>query len=260
MSESLSIVIVNFQSRDYLKRCLKSLFTVIGPESEVLVINNDSSEDLSLLKGEFPRIKILEDDNTSLGKAWNLGIERSQGEVVWILNPDTELVAGDMKKILDEFKKNSRLAVVGPQLITAQGESQSWSAGRDSSLWDVLLNNLGLVRSRKIWESPTAISADWVSGAAFFVSRRIWERLRGFDEEIERYFEDMDFCRRARKEGFLVMFFPEFKVKHYCGRSHKDKKAQKRVFYASQDYYFQKHLGRLQAFWLKVIRKIFLFS
>ncbi|MFZ5982050.1 MAG: glycosyltransferase family 2 protein [Patescibacteria group bacterium] len=262
MNNSVSVIIVNFKSQEYLKRCLESLRLLILSKEilEIVVINNDSKENLSFLTEDFPDIRVVGNKNDGLGKAWNLGRKLSQGEILWFLNPDTEIVENSLKGIKKAFDEDERLAVIGPRLITEKGVSQFWSAGKETGLLDIALNNAGWIRSRRIWESQSPTETDWVSGAAFFLRASHFDRLGGFDEKIVRYFEDMDFCRRARKEGLKVLFYPLFSVRHFCGRSHKDKRQQKIDFYSSQDYYFRKHHGSIQSAILRTLRRLLLLT
>jgi GT2 family glycosyltransferase len=258
--KKLSIVIVNFKSQRYLKNCIASLCLKVAPkiETEIIVVNNDIGENLEEVKDAFPQVKFISNSsNIGLSPAWNQGKKRSKGQIVWFLNPDTEIVSDNIKNLLDEFEEDENLGVIGTGLVDLKNKKQAWSAGKKISLWDTILNNLGIIRSRKIWESEKKTIVDWVSGASIFARRDFFEKVKGFDENIFLYFEDADFCQRMRVVGKKIIFYPEFRVRHLSGGSHPDKNEQKANFYKSQDYYFKKHLGFFQLAGLKILRKIF---
>jgi GT2 family glycosyltransferase len=173
------------------------------------------------------------------------------------LNPDTEILSS-FNLIINEFEQNSEIGALGPKLLKKNGKIQEWSTGAEISLGDLIRNNLGLPRSRKIWESPVARETFWISGAALFTSRKVFSEIGGFDENFFMYFEDNDFCRKIRKTGKKLLYFPKVAIRHWGGKSLNDEKNKKKYFYQSQDYFFQKHLGSWQVFWLKFLRRIFL--
>lgn len=257
--KKLSISIVNFQSESFIGECLASVFKFISPEdAEVIIVNNDEKENLEEIKKRFPEIRITDHKkNVGFGAGHNLGAKEARGELILFLNPDVELIE-DVSPIIRLFENNKKIGIVGPQLLTDGEEIQSWIAGNETSLWNVLRNNTRTSSSKKIWKSPRRREAHWVTGAALFIRRSLWEKLGGFDENFFMFFEDEDLCKRARKIGRTVVFSPEVKARHSCGRSTKDKKMQKEWYYKSQDYYFQKHLGRWQTKILKILRKVFL--
>lgn len=262
----LSIIIVNHNSQEHLKRCLASVEKNINSlEYEIIVVNNQPplpSASLPARQGEggvrVLKAKHIEaGENLGFGKACNLGAQQAMGELLWFLNLDTEIVSADINLLLNEFKSKQNLGISGPKLITEEDKVQEWSAGSEMNFGNLLKNNLGTSSSKKIWESEQKIPCAWVSGAALLIKKDLFQKLGGFDEKFFMYFEDIDLCRRANKLGYEIIYYPEFTVKHFGGKSFANKKAQKSYYYASQDCYFQKHFGQFTAFWVKVLRKIF---
>jgi GT2 family glycosyltransferase len=257
--KKLSVIIVNYQSEQYLRKCLESLFACDwGINFEIIVVNNDKKERLTEIKNKFPFVTLINSSrNNGFGAACNLGVKHSQGDLLFFLNPDTEII-DSLRPIINLFEKNPEIGVVGPKLLGENGEVQAWSAGVEISLGDLIRNNLGFSRSKKIWESSVVRETAWISGAALFVSRENFFKVGGFDENFFMYFEDNDFCRRIKKSGKKLLYFPKAVVLHRGGKSLQDPQKQKTYFFASQDYYFQKRFGKWQVFWLKLLRKIFL--
>lgn len=173
-----------------------------------------------------------------------------------------------MEKIVKFFKTHPRAGVVGCCLLNADGSFQP-SVGQFPSilnlLWEKPIDFLER-RIRKIrpflgfltlkykrFERPAKV--DWVSGAALSCRREVFEKLGGFDEQFFMYFEDVDLCLRAKKRGWEVWYLPECKIYHLRGKSQPAKSRKKaKVYYQSQDYFFQKHRGKIYSLLVKLIR------
>lgn len=241
MTKKLSIIIVNYQSEKYLAKCISSIKEkVLGVEYEIIVVNNSD------LEAELPSgIKSIKSGkNIGFGAACNSGARVAQGEVLCFLNPDTEIVSNNIKILLDELDKKNKLAIIGPRLVCEQElsslETQEWIAGKEVTILSTLLNNFGYKRDKKIWESEVSVECAWVSGAAMFIKKDIFQKLGGFDKKFFMYFEDIDLCRRVCQLGYKVLYFPEFAIKHFGGKSFISKAKQKSYYYASQYTYFKK--------------------
>jgi GT2 family glycosyltransferase len=256
MEIKLSIIYVLYQNSDELLASIGSLQGKIkNDETEIIVVINDGSR-LDIESSCITKI-IKSDENLGFARACNLGAREACGEILWFLNPDTEIISDNLEKILNVFKEDDQTGIIGSQLITKNGDIQEWSTGLQPSLWDLIRNNLGFPVSRKIWERNTVQETEWVSGTSLFMRRELFKKAGGFDENFFMYFEDIDLCIRTRSLGNKVIYFPEFKIKHLGGKSFNDNKLQKKYYYASQDYYFEKHLGKFQKNIIKVLRNIF---
>lgn len=257
--KKLSVIIVNYQSELYLQRCLASFLRFKhGIDFEMIVVNNDPEKKLDETQKKFPEITLINaSENKGFGAACNAGVENAQGDLLFFLNPDTEILCS-LDPIIKVFENDPEIGALGPKLSGADGKVQEWNTGVEISLLDLIRNNLGLPRSKKIWESQVARETAWISGAALIVPRKVFSLIGGFDEKFFMYFEDNDLCFRIRKTGKKLLYFPAVAILHLGGKSSRDPQKQKTYFFASQDYYFQKHFGGFQVFWLRVLRRIFL--
>lgn len=253
----LSIVIVNYQSELFLKKCLASLRKNITITSyEVIIINNDPV-DLKLEAADcFTNLRIINQaSNGGFATACNKGASVATGEVLFFLNPDTELVFSNIDELIVNLSKPS-VGIVAPKLITQNKESQPWSAGFEVNLWDILRNNLGYIKSKSVWQNNSTAQVAWVSGASMLISKKLFAACDGFDENFFMYFEDIDLCKRVRAQGYQILRLPQFSVLHIGSQSYHDKKQQKKEYYASQDHYFKKHYNFLALFLLKFLRSL----
>lgn len=261
MKKALSVIVVNYKSRAFLEKCISSVFKNVKEIAfEVILINNDA-ESISF-SSDFSQkmdVKVINSGkNIGFGKACNAGSKKAKGEVLLFLNPDAEIATKNIKLLLDQFSNNPKLGIIGPKLLAAENRAQEWSAGKEVTLPMLIKNNLGFTAGKKIWESTEKVSCAWVSGAAMFIRKSLFERLQGFDEDFFMYFEDIDLCLRARQVGSDVVYYPNFKVKHLSGKSFIDKSVQKKYYYTSQDHYFQKHFSWFVVFLVRTLRSIFI--
>jgi len=253
----ISIIILNYKSEHYLGRCIESLQKYLSAVShEIIIVNNDTEPITSVLPTENLQI-INNPVNEGFAKACNKGAEVSQGKILFFLNPDTEILSGNFADLIAAFN-DSFVGIVSPQLITTTGAVQSWSAGYKINLLEVILNNLGFIRSKKLWKNNPAATPDWTSGAALAISSALFKKIGGFDENFFMYFEDVDLCKRVQEESLRISILPTFKVLHLSGQSSTNSNQQKKHYYTSQDYYFKKHFGLFSRSILRLLRDLVL--
>ena len=255
--KNISVIIVNFRSDQHLEKCIASLYNFeFQKDWEIIVVNNDPETTLEKIKILFPQVKILHNpENIGFGKAVNFGVKEAKGEILFFLNPDSEIMESIFSRVFAKFNEDPSLAVLSPKIVDEKGQEKAWIFGKKINLSQVLKNNL------RGWKKENIIKAkevDWVSGAGMWVRQEDFEKVGGFDENFFLYFEDVDLCRRLRKRGKKIIYFPESEITHLGSGSQMEEKERKKVYYASQDYYFQKHFGKFQANALKIIRKIFI--
>ena len=236
-----SFIIVNYQSDKYLAKCISSIKEKgLGVDHEIIVVNNNPANLEVELLGEIKLIN--KGKNVGYGAGCNAGAKLAQGEILCFLNPDTEIISENISDIIKKFNENKNIGAIGPKLLMEDGKTQWWCAGKDFNLWQLFKNNLGIIDSKKIWESEKEILTDWVSGAALFVQKEIFDKIGGFDENYFMYAEDMDLCRRIRNAGYKVLYCPEFVVLHRGGKSRDNIFKQKIQFFKSSLYYLKKWL------------------
>lgn len=258
-------MIVSYNVKELLKDCLESIVNC-----EIIVVDNNSPDkSVQMVKRDFPKVKLIESrENLGFAKGNNLGAKNSKGEFILFLNPDTKICPVSLKKMVEFLRAHPRVGIVGPQLLNAD-ETLQPSVGVYPSILSLILEkpidflerNMPLVRSflgifsvkYKKFTRPSPV--DWVSGAALACRKKVWESLNGFDEKFFMYFEDVDLCFRAKKDGWKVYHLPESKIYHLRGKSQPAKSKKKaKTYYRSQDYYFKKNKGQLYSWLVKLVR------
>ncbi len=251
----LSIVIVNWNTRDMLARCLRSIYDTKGPLSiEVFVVDNASSDDsVAMARRDFPKVRLIANtENMGFGRANNQGMRASTGLYLLLLNSDTEVLPGTLQELVRFVQATPEAGMAGAKLLFADG-SQQTSHGRLPTLFTEMLNMLGLVvlhstspAARSTAETDGLVETDWLLGACMMVRREVFETTGGFDEDYFMYTEEIDWCRRVKTLGWRVYFVPTAHIVHYWRASTSQARDwMKAELYKSKCLYFRKHDGLL---------------
>jgi N-acetylglucosaminyl-diphospho-decaprenol L-rhamnosyltransferase len=223
----LSIVIPTHGTRDLVLRCLESLAAAPVAGQEVIVVDDASRDGTAeAVEQSHPAVTVLRNEEPlRFTRSANLGLARAGGEILLLLNSDTEVAPGGLASLAGVFASGPRLGIAGALLHYPDGSSQ-WSGGREPSLaWffalssglPALLARLPLYRRVKPLDSPAPARVDWVTGAAMAFRRSVWEAVGPLDEGFRFYAQDLDFCLRARRAGWNVEVRPELRVLHHHG-------------------------------------------
>lgn len=256
----ISVIIVNYKSEHYLYKCVASILDRLENkiDFEIIIVNNDAAASLPKFQEASDRITLVQSKkNLGFGGGSNLGAAQARGEILLFLNPDAELQSDNIAEVCRLFDSPQSAGIVGSLILDKNMAVQPWSAGYEISLKNLIRNNLSLAKSARIWNSPTKISADWVSGTALFIKKKLFSGLNGFDESFFMYFEDMDLCRRARQAGYPVIYYPSFRVSHAGGMSYGNRLNQKNDYYLSQEKYFKKHRPFYEWLAVKMLRSFY---
>lgn len=225
---SLSVIIPTHNTRDLTLRCVETL-EAEGTSAEIVVVDDGSIEGgdgtAEALAAAHPGVQVIRQSPAGgFTRAANLGLARARGEILLLLNSDTEVPPGAFSPLLAAFDRDPELGVAGAALHYPDGSPQ-WSGGRAPSLlWLFGLTSglprllARLPRYRRIKPVGAAPgSVDWVTGAALAMRRRVWEQVGPLDEGFRFYAQDLDLCLRARAAGWKVELLPDFRVMHHHG-------------------------------------------
>lgn|SRR6185312_15963568 len=216
----ISVIIVSYNVREYLCNCIDSLLMQEGVRTEIIVVDNHSSDDTKeVIANKYPSVKfIANSDNKGFSAANNQGIKTASGEIILLLNPDTEVpdpsALEEIKKYMDA---NPDIAIMAPRLLNTDGSFQP-SFWEYKPVEDTLLQLIGAGGLRKIEQPvlPTAIQV--ASGAALIFRKTLIDEVGGLDENMF-WMEDIDFCHKVWKKGKKIIFHPDIKIIHHGGKS-----------------------------------------
>jgi GT2 family glycosyltransferase len=258
----LSIVIVNWNTRDLLLRCIETAHAVRGElQLEFVVIDNASSDDsVACLRERFPDITLIENTkNVGFARANNQGVRASHAPLSLLLNSDAFLTVGSLQALMDVVAAHPKAALVGAQLRNADGTFQA-SHTAFPTLWRefLILSGLGRVvhghwfPSHGPDDDRGAQPTDYVEGACMLVQNAAYLSVGGLDEGFFMYAEEVDLCYRLQQAGWQVWYQPAARVTHLGGGSSKNRKVQREVdLYRSRVQFFRKHHGGLAGLILK---------
>ena len=247
----LSIVIVSFNDRDDLARCLDSLRA--SPPStphDIIVVDNASSDGSSEAARRRPEVRVIVNAaNLGFARANNIGIRASAGEFVLLLNTDTVAPAGAIDHLVDRLRRDPAIAVIGPRLVDSGGRAElSFGSmmGPFNELWQKILvrghaRRLPIVSAWVETLTSRPCFPDWVSGACLLVRRSDADAVNLLDERYFMYAEDVDFCAAIRSRGRRVSFDPAVTVVHRRGRSATSNPAIDAAYRRSQLAFYEKH-------------------
>jgi GT2 family glycosyltransferase len=254
----VSIVIVSFNARADLERCLESLHRAPPAAAhEIIVVDNQSSDGSAAAAAKWPDVRVIEAGaNVGFARATNIGIRASRGTNLLLLNSDTVVPAGAVDRLLAELRGDPGIAVVGPRLVDASGRAEL-SYGRMIGPFNELRQKFRNRRPALVDRLTRRRHApDWVSGACLLVRRADAEAVGLLDERFFMYTEDVDFCAAIKERGGRIVFTPDVEVVHLRGRSVAAAPAATHAAYRrSQIAFYEKHRPGW-APWLRLYLKL----
>lgn len=259
----ISIIVVSWNVRDLLRRCLFSIrqqTTDNTQQIEIIVVDNASSDGtVIMLRDEFPDVCVIANsDNVGFTRGNNQAFAIARGRYLFLLNPDTELGENALENLTAFMELHPRVGIVGPQLYYGDGSVQS-SRRRFPTFATAFLESTKLQqwfpRHRALTRyymldtrDDETQEVDWINGSAMFVRREVYEQVGGFDEGFFMYSEELDWCYRAKQAGWQVVYLPSVQVTHYAGKSSEQVISQRDIyFHSSKVRFFRKYRGALVA-------------
>jgi len=250
---AFSIIILSYNTKQLLTDCLNSILGISHNENlEIIIVDNCSQDgSVDFLKRNFgKRIKIIENKvNKGFGVANNQGAREARGQYLFFVNSDTLLFDDIFGKAKRFFEHSPQTALVAPQLILENGEEQKYAYGGFPNFPNLILRKFSQEAKDKM-----VFEVDWVSGAAFFIKKNVFEKVKGFDANFFMYFEDIDLCKRVKDMGYQIAVNKNLKIAHLGGKSISAAWQRKKLYYRSQDFFCRKHYGLAAMLILKLIR------
>ncbi len=221
----LAVIIVNYNTAEAIKRCLESIrrWAQIPGLIVVVVDNHSSDSSVSVIK-KFAGIKLIQNKrNLGFAKAANQGIKAVRANYYFLLNPDAQLTAGALQTLINFAKNCPKLAAVGPKLLNPDGSSQASCYNLPSiknAIWEYWLGRKGAYgKFTPPFDHPVEVEA--VVGAAMLIPKAAIDKIGLFDEKYFMYYEDLDWCRRAKKTDLKIFWHPKARIIHEHGSAAK---------------------------------------
>lgn len=250
----LSIIIVNYNVTDLLRKCLISVNKFVQDvDYEVIIIDNQSPDSSwKNLISEFPQhLFIASEENVGFASANNKAVKLASGEYILLLNPDTEFTDQDMKNILDFADCQNDFGGLGVRMYDAKGKflpESKRSIPNIINSFEKLYTNFKKNTTKSYYRNDVdeydIAKVDILTGAFFLTKRELYLEVGGLDEQYFMYGEDIDLCYTLIKRGYSNWYYGKSSILHYKGESTiRDEKYLERFYGAMQifiDKYYRK--------------------
>ena len=271
---AVSIIIVSWNVRDLLDKCLASLCKAAAdlaqarqdsPLVEIIVVDSASEDDsLGMVRGKYPQVTLLpQKENLGFTRGNNIGLAHAQAPYFLLLNPDTELGDDALFQMLDYMDRHPDVGILGPHTLNTDGSHQSTRrrfptlmTGLFESAWLSAYAPASVEAHYKMFDtdSQAILETDWVQGSAMMARRGLYAAIGGLDEGFVMYFEELDWCKRAKSAGWKVVYHGRALMTHHGGKSSEQAAAFKQIqFHTSKLRYFRKHHGYSHYLILRVV-------
>lgn len=250
---TLSIIIVSWNTRELLDKCLASIFAnPPAGEFEVLVVDNHSSDgSLLLVKTHYPQVRLIENrENLGFARGNNQAIQQSKGDYVLLLNPDTEIKSGALQELVVYLDANPTVGAAGARMLNPDGSLQP-SCSPTPTLARELLRMFHLPGMRsdgyyamEHWDKNLPRDVDVLLGACLILRREVLDQIGLLDEAYFVYSEEVDLCLQVQRAGWRLAWVPQAEVVHYGGQSTQQiAEAMFLSLYQGKILFFRKHYG-----------------
>ena len=251
----LSVVIVSWNSVEFLEECLGAVYEAAdGRDVEVIVVDNASTDgSTDLIRRRFPNVYlIVNPGNMGVSVAFNQGMQAGKGKYIQMLCSDTIVQPDALDAMTTFLDTHPDVGAIGPKLLYPDGRLQP-SCRTFPTLWTFAWEFLGLSRlfpkhpvfgrwRMGDFDHMTTREVDQPRGSSLMVRHAVWEEIGGWDENLDMFFNDVDWCLRIKEQGWKIFFIPDAVMNHYGGSS--VKKIRPRMILASHGCcyrFFKKH-------------------
>jgi hypothetical protein len=254
----LSIIIVDYKSKKFTLECLKSINENLKDITfEIIVVDNNQAPEFRIQNSELSKILapsafcLLPSANQGFGAANNLGVKKASGEYLLLLNPDTLVFDDSIQKMLGFIKNHKEIGALTCLLGPDKKKLQKDFFGKFQSLGSITIRRYYY---NKLDQTGEFFYTGIVTGAALMIKKELFDKIGGFDERFFMYLEDDDLCKRLIDLGYKNAVLNTAKIIHLEGKSITKNSDRKRIYYRSQDLYWQKHNGFLPTLLMRIIR------
>lgn len=251
----LSVVVVTYNVRPLLQRCLSAVFASQAPfEFEVCVVDTGTDGSAAMVRDTFPSCRVEEaPHNPGFAAASNLGLRHSRGEVCLLLNPDTEVPPDAFAATVAALQADATVGILGPQLVRSNGSLDLACRRSFPTPRNALFHFLRLPRlfprvplfgeyNLTYRDPDVPYDVDAVTGAFLLVRRDVLVQIGLLDETFWMYGEDLDLCWRSREQGWRTRYYPAVRVLHLKGQSSKRQSLRCTYeFFRAMHLFYRKH-------------------
>ncbi len=268
----LSIIIVNYNSRGFLYKCIDSInkylyppYAEAGLKFEIIIVDNASTDGSAafikenFLNGKESFVKLIESgENSGFSRGSNLGARAALGDFLLFLNPDAEFVQGGFDRIIAFYMEKSRtgeVGAIGARIVNDDGSIQPSCRSFPTlsrQFYESWFLSKAFARSKTFgsyfmsyWDHEETRKVDWLSGAFLFLKKETFFSAGGFNEKYFIYSEDTDLCFMLAKAGCGNYYFRDYTVKHHdAGTAGNNMGLREAQIWKSRKIYFSKNYSK----------------
>ena len=219
-----AVVILNWNGKHMLERFLPSVTANIGPDAEVIIADNGSTDDsLDFLQQNYPQLRVITfDRNYGFAEGYNRALAQIDAQYFVLLNDDVEVTPNWIAPVIAQMERNPDTAICQPKLLMYdQRDTFEYAGGAggfiDKYGYPFCRGRLFTTLEKDHGQYDDACEIFWASGAAMFVRANVWRELGGLDSDFFAHMEEIDFCWRAKNAGYRVEYCPESVIYHVGG-------------------------------------------
>lgn len=250
---TISIIIVNYNTKILLRDCLRSILdNTFSASYEIIVVDNNSTDgSQNMIRDLFPQIVLIANEyNAGFAGANNQAFRASRGAYLLFLNSDTIIHNSAIISLYEHLKTAPHAGIIGPKIFDVDGcptrsymrflNAQMLFLG--SKYFSPIIDTSKYRMHFPKYDFMSTHDVPWLSGACIMIKRQVFEQAGCFDENYFLYFEDMDLCLQVNKLGYRNIYFPDAEIVHLFGGSSKSNSGEvSNIFRRSLLYYFQKN-------------------
>jgi len=223
----LSIIIISYNTKDLLKKCLLSIEKTINDYSYEIIIVDNASKDgtIEMIKNEFPQVHlVINNNNIGFAKANNYGIQLSKGRFILLLNSDATLHTNCLNKMIKFMERQKNAAALGPKILNYNNTLQSKGNHFPSLLKTLLLIlKINIILPKKylyrifpklFWDENEIRKVDWISGCCMLIRKDALKDIGLLPENYFMFYEDVEWCLLAKNKGYDIWYYPEAAITH----------------------------------------------
>ena len=210
----VSVIIINWNGKDYLKNCLGSLERISYKKKEIIVVDNGSDDgSVKFLRNKYPKVKIITNSsNLGFSRANNQGIKKARGEYILFLNNDTKVTKNFLDILVNKLSSDDQMGACQPKILHMEKEGRLDSIGSFLTYTGFLFHyGFEAKDSKKLNKEIKLFSG---KGSCLLFKKKVLDRIGYFDEDFFAYFEETDLCWRLWLAGYNLLYIPEAVVFH----------------------------------------------
>ncbi|MFC1738960.1 glycosyltransferase family 2 protein [Planctomycetota bacterium] len=249
-NSELSIVIVNWNVKNLLTRCLNSIYkTVKKIDFEIIVVDNASSDgSVKMVKDKFPTVILIENKvNVGFPLANNEAVKLSNGKLLLFINPDTEVHENAINKLYNRISKDDSIGIIGPKILLPNKKIE-YNCARNFKTWYYIFFNIFFLKKlfpnnrlfggelMGSWDHQETREIPCVNGACMLIKRDLFLKVGLFEKNM--FFEDIDLCYKVKKVGKKILYLADASITHFSGVSRNAITDMEHYIYNTREVYY----------------------